>query len=275
MQRVRAAIVEAAATVLSRDEHASMQAVAEAAGVGRATLYRHFPSRETLLCALADAAVAGAGESLQRANLDAVAADEAIARATRALLSNAEHYAVVSRSGLEVDPEVAPARLHRAADGALRAGAARRGAARRPPGVAALRLLARDGGPHRPVRGVASASRTRAPPSSACSSTARARARSARPSSARTSTLAAAACDDARAPSRHASGGPADAARHDRPRPHGREHDPPRDDRRATRASSGTARRRRCSSSPARAPWGPATLAGARRASSSGRATCG
>ena len=104
VQRVRAAIVEAAATVLSRDEHASMQAVAEAAGVGRATLYRHFPSRETLLCALADAAVTGAGESLQRANLDAVPADEAIARATRALLGNAEHYAVVSRTGLEVDP---------------------------------------------------------------------------------------------------------------------------------------------------------------------------
>jgi AcrR family transcriptional regulator len=107
VQRVRSAVVEAAATVLSRDEGASMQAVAEAAGVGRATLYRHFPSRETLMAALIDAAVTGAAEALRSANLDAVPADEAIARATRALLANAEHYAVVAQRRLPVEPEVA------------------------------------------------------------------------------------------------------------------------------------------------------------------------
>ena len=125
-----------------------MQAVAEAAGVGRATLYRHFPSRETLLCALADAAVTGAGESLQRANLDAVPADEAIARATRAPPGNAEHYAVVSRTGLEVDPE-ARQRVFIGPLTALVARGERRRAARRPARVAAVRLLDRDGRAHR------------------------------------------------------------------------------------------------------------------------------
>ncbi len=99
--------MEAAVTVLNRDETASMQAVADAAGVGRATLYRHFPSRETLLAAMWELAIQEAGESLTRANLDRVAADEAIARATRALLTNARHYAVVSRERMSIQPDVA------------------------------------------------------------------------------------------------------------------------------------------------------------------------
>jgi TetR/AcrR family transcriptional repressor of mexCD-oprJ operon len=106
-RRVRTAIVEAAAVVLNRDETASMQDVADAAGVGRATLYRHFPSRETLLAAMWGAAVHEAGDSLGRANLDRVTAEEAIARATRALLANAEHYAVVSRARMSIQPETA------------------------------------------------------------------------------------------------------------------------------------------------------------------------
>ena len=61
----REAVLDAAAWVLAENPGASMSAVAEAAGVGRATLYRYFPSREALVRELAleaiertDAAVA-------------------------------------------------------------------------------------------------------------------------------------------------------------------------------------------------------------------------
>ncbi len=47
---VAEAILDAAAAVFAeRGEAASMADVAEAAGVGRATLYRYFPSRDVLL----------------------------------------------------------------------------------------------------------------------------------------------------------------------------------------------------------------------------------
>ncbi|MFE7599500.1 TetR/AcrR family transcriptional regulator [Streptomyces sp. NPDC057494] len=48
-RRNRARVLEAAETVLARDGvAASMRAVAQDAGVGLGTIYRHFPTRETL-----------------------------------------------------------------------------------------------------------------------------------------------------------------------------------------------------------------------------------
>jgi AcrR family transcriptional regulator len=66
------AIVESALEVLSRDSAASLATVALRAGVGRATLYRYFPTREDLvreLCrrALAETDAATAG-LLERAD---------------------------------------------------------------------------------------------------------------------------------------------------------------------------------------------------------------
>jgi TetR/AcrR family transcriptional repressor of mexCD-oprJ operon len=50
--RNRDAVIEAAIRLLTDDSHASTQAIADAAGVGRATVYRRFPTRETLMEAL-------------------------------------------------------------------------------------------------------------------------------------------------------------------------------------------------------------------------------
>ena len=50
--RNREAILAAALKVIQSDPDAGMHAIADGAGVGRATLYRHFPTREDLLSAL-------------------------------------------------------------------------------------------------------------------------------------------------------------------------------------------------------------------------------
>ncbi|MEM7588506.1 MAG: TetR family transcriptional regulator, partial [Acidobacteriota bacterium] len=42
----REAVLDAAALLFTENPGASMAALAEAAGVGRATLYRYFPTRE-------------------------------------------------------------------------------------------------------------------------------------------------------------------------------------------------------------------------------------
>lgn len=104
-QRVSAAILEAAARVLSqRGELASMADVASAAGVARATVYRYFPNRDALLEALARSAVADAGERLAAASLDSVPVHEAVSRSVRALLGIGEPLVVLARERVRPEP---------------------------------------------------------------------------------------------------------------------------------------------------------------------------
>ncbi|AZG47265.1 hypothetical protein D7316_03873 [Gordonia insulae] len=58
VERNRAAIIEGAITLLGQSPSSSMQQIAEAVGVNRATLYRHFTNREQLLTALHHAVLA-------------------------------------------------------------------------------------------------------------------------------------------------------------------------------------------------------------------------
>ncbi|GAB2479970.1 TetR/AcrR family transcriptional regulator [Promicromonospora xylanilytica] len=53
-QQSIARILDAAQRVLAGDPGASMEQIAGAAGLGRATVHRHFPSRQSLLAALVD-----------------------------------------------------------------------------------------------------------------------------------------------------------------------------------------------------------------------------
>src|ERR671926_1972568 len=76
-ERVAAAILEAAARVLAvGGEQTSMNDVAAAAGVARATLYRYFPSRQALLDELARVAADEAGARLASARGEELAAGE-------------------------------------------------------------------------------------------------------------------------------------------------------------------------------------------------------
>jgi AcrR family transcriptional regulator len=81
-ERSIAAIVDAAFDCLCEDPDVSMSAIARAAGVGRVTLYTHFPTREALLAAVVRRAVAQA-----TAALDAEAPDEGPARDALARLA--------------------------------------------------------------------------------------------------------------------------------------------------------------------------------------------
>ncbi|MEV5575699.1 helix-turn-helix domain-containing protein [Spirillospora sp. NPDC052269] len=83
-------IIEAANRHLTADPIASMAQLAEAAGVSRATLHRHFATREDLLRALGEASARRWEESQDAADIDAAAASgdpDRLATALRAMLT--------------------------------------------------------------------------------------------------------------------------------------------------------------------------------------------
>src|ERR671929_226723 len=105
-ERVAAAILEAAARVLATGgEQASMNDVAAAAGVARATLYRYFPSRQALLDELARVAADEAGTRLPSARVEELAAEGGGRRAVRALIETGDPFTVVARERVRPDPE--------------------------------------------------------------------------------------------------------------------------------------------------------------------------
>jgi TetR/AcrR family transcriptional repressor of mexCD-oprJ operon len=97
-------ILAAAVGVLAARDGAGMAEVADAAGIARGTLYRYFPTRESLLQALEAAANEEARQRLAEANLDQVPVEEALARATRALVAVGEHFIVLLRERRPPEP---------------------------------------------------------------------------------------------------------------------------------------------------------------------------
>lgn len=82
----RDAIIDAAFAVLSKNPSAALSEVAERAGVGRATLHRHFASRDDLVRALALQANQEMDEAIDVACTPAETYSEAVRLALQALI---------------------------------------------------------------------------------------------------------------------------------------------------------------------------------------------
>ncbi|MET9376912.1 TetR/AcrR family transcriptional regulator [Streptomyces sp. NPDC003035] len=76
----RTHVLRTAAAVLARKSTATMDEVARAAGIGRATLHRHFAGRDALVRALEAMGIAEFEAALDAARLDEGPADDALRR---------------------------------------------------------------------------------------------------------------------------------------------------------------------------------------------------
>lgn len=82
--RNTSAIIEAALEALANDPDVSMAEIARRAGVVRATVYMHFPTRESLLDAVMEDAVAQVAEATRAAEPTQGEPEEALERVLRA-----------------------------------------------------------------------------------------------------------------------------------------------------------------------------------------------
>jgi TetR/AcrR family transcriptional regulator, mexCD-oprJ operon repressor len=89
------AIIDAAIVLLAAEPDASMERVAAAAGVGRATVYRHFASREHLVRAILEQALQDARDAAVGSRPDEGTAVEALGRAVEAMFRVADRYRLV------------------------------------------------------------------------------------------------------------------------------------------------------------------------------------
>jgi len=115
-ERNIAAILTAAADMFGRGQSPAMAEVAAAAGVRRATLYAHFPSREELLDAVVAHAMNHTDEVLTTLALDDDSAGVAVERLVRRSWSILDRYRRLRTAALA---ELGPERLRRHHDRTL------------------------------------------------------------------------------------------------------------------------------------------------------------
>ena len=82
-------MLRSAAALLTRKSTATMDEVAKAAGISRATLHRHFAGREALVRALEELGIAECEAALDAARLDEGPASDAVRRFLREIQSSA------------------------------------------------------------------------------------------------------------------------------------------------------------------------------------------
>lgn len=101
-------IVEVAARLLGEDPNSGMAEVAAAAGISRATVYRHFATRPALLSAIRQQAVEQGEQALLGCRLEDGRPTEALERLVRAWLDLAERYSfpqLAAQPGIDTSDE--------------------------------------------------------------------------------------------------------------------------------------------------------------------------
>ncbi len=104
-QRVAAILTGAAQIFAAQGEQASMNDVAKAAGVGRATVYRYFPNRGLLLDELTRVSVSDVHARLGSARIGQVTPEEGITRTVRALVEVGDSFLLLTRERPRSDPQ--------------------------------------------------------------------------------------------------------------------------------------------------------------------------
>lgn len=106
-------IQEAAIRLWAEEPNAGVADVAAAAGVGRATLYRHFPTRESLLEAIRTQGLIDGEAVVDACRLEEGSATEALSRLLCAWLELGDRYRVVVNNPSQPDNEAAREREER------------------------------------------------------------------------------------------------------------------------------------------------------------------
>jgi len=103
----REAILDVAIKLLVENKAASMQDIARAAGVGRTTLHRYYPSRDDLMRALIISALADAEQAIATCHLEDDTALEAIERIidTFIPIGHRFHF-LLTEHQFDTDPEI-------------------------------------------------------------------------------------------------------------------------------------------------------------------------
>ncbi|WOE76291.1 TetR/AcrR family transcriptional regulator [Alterisphingorhabdus coralli] len=101
-----AALIEAAFTLLSENPAASLADIAERAGVGRATLHRHFSGRDDLILTLGKTALREMEDAAETACTDVLSHSEALRRTLEALIPLGDRYRFLMREQIEEHPEI-------------------------------------------------------------------------------------------------------------------------------------------------------------------------
>lgn len=102
----RQALMDSATVLLAENPGASFVEVAEAAGIGRATLYRHFPSRDDLLRALSLEAIQATDDATAHVMTAATSSLDALRLTIEAIVPMGDRYYFLIRQPSISDEQV-------------------------------------------------------------------------------------------------------------------------------------------------------------------------